>query len=656
MNKNYFTLLLLSLVFCFTQAQTTHFIDWDLNVGANATITIDVGDTIEWTNVDIGMPHDVTSSDPNAPAGFGSGILGDNDTYSFTFNTAVVFDYGCSIHPGSMDGTITVLAAGSCDAPTNLTLNGVTDTTADFSWTASPDETGGYNWAVMTVGQHPNANTPVQMGNTLTGVNNAMATGLVASTHYDFFVQTDCGVTTTSIWAGPLNFMTDTGSPTYCIPSYQTAGCTDGDVIDDFEIFAAGFSHLATGCSSTSYADYTGDPALEINLQAGVNYDFEITHGYGTQRVRIWIDFNQDGVFDHPGEMVSEAQSVGTGSGATYTEGIISIPPTAPLVTTRMRVMTRFNTMPLPCDNIASSSWGETHDYTVNIIPAAACDAPTNLTLNNVTDTTADFSWTASPDETGGYNWVVMLMGDDPNTDPPVAQGTTATGITTATASGLTPDTMYMAYVKTLCDMGVESSFSSPLHFMTEEEECEAITNLTINNVTETVVSFSWTEPANTGNVLGYGAIIVLTGNIPFVDNHVAEELYNVGVTSATIDELQSDTTYDLYMASVCSMTPIIISDFEMVTFTTDEGMNVSDNDRIRLNYYPNPTTEILMLESQYIIEGVEVFNLRGQKILGDHFNRQSIQLDFSNFAEGVYLLKATFENGATKAIKVVKE
>ena len=634
MNKNYFTLLLLSLVFCFTQAQTTHFIDWDLSVGANATITIDVGDTIEWTNVDIGMPHDVTSSDPNAPAGFGSGILGDNDTYSFTFNTAVVFDYGCSIHPGSMDGTITVLAAGSCDAPTNLTLNGVTDTTADFSWTASPDETGGYNWAVMTVGQHPNANTPVQMGNTLTGVNNAMATGLVASTHYDFFVQTDCGVTTTSIWAGPLNFMTDTAPGSDCGSQFYDTGGPTGNYSNNEDI------------AWTFHPDTPGD----VVTVTFTFVDIETATGVGTQE-GCW-DFLT--VYDGPDItfpiIANTLCGRANGTPPSNPNSLLSIGDSFTSSHSSGAITFRFRSD----SSVTLQGWEA--DVTCAPPAVATCDAPTNLTLNGVTDTTADFSWTASPDETGGYNWVVMLMGDDPNTDPPVAQGSTATGIITATASGLTPDTMYMAYVKTLCDMGVESNFSSPLHFMTEEEECEALTNLTINNVTETVVSFSWTEPANTGNVLGYGAIIVLTGNIPFVDNHVAEELYNVGVTSATIDELQPDTTYDLYMASVCSMTPIIISDFEMVTFTTDEGMNVSDNDWIRLNYYPNPTTEILMLESQYIIEGVEVFNLRGQKILGDHFNRQSIQLDFSNFAEGVYLLKATFENGATKAIKVVKE
>jgi len=105
--KTIFTTLFV-LIFSISYTQTTHTIDWDSDVGSNATITIEVGDTIEWINVEEGMPHDVTSNDPNAPEGFGSEILGDMETYSFTFNSPVVFDYGCSIHPGLMDGTITV--------------------------------------------------------------------------------------------------------------------------------------------------------------------------------------------------------------------------------------------------------------------------------------------------------------------------------------------------------------------------------------------------------------------------------------------------------------------------------------------------------------------------------------------------------------------
>jgi len=560
MKKNYLTFLMLSMFACFAQAQTTHFIDWDLSVGSDATITIDVGDTIEWTNVDIGMPHDVSSTDPNAPAGFGSTTLGDLDTYSFTFNSPVVFDYGCGIHPGAMDGTITVI---------------------------------------------------------------------------------------------------DPGVGGYCIPSYNN-GCGGGDEIDDFEIPSAGFSHLATGCSPTSYEDYTSDANLEITLEVGQNYNFEITHGYGTQRVRMWIDFNQDEAFDHPGEMVAEESSIGSGTGATSTVGTINIPVTATLGTTRMRVITRYNTQPEPCDNLTISSWGEIHDYTVHIVnPPSSCSIPMNLILDNVTETTAEFSWDASPDESDGYHWVLMNMGDNPETDTPVDQGTVGTGVLSAEATGLSPNSMYHAYVKTLCDAGIESDFSAGLHITTEEElDCPEITDLTVVEVTDTTMTFTWTEPDNTENIeAGYGIIIVLEGDIPFEDNHVTEDNIDVGNSAAIVDELQPETSYDLYMISVCSIEPLVLSDLVMITFTTQESMQVEDQETLAFNCYPNPTSDVLYLQAINAIQTISVYNLRGQELMTQQFNNeQQIQFDVSRLSKGVYMLTAVFDTGASKTLKIIKQ
>ncbi len=68
-----------------------------------STLTINVGDTITWTNKDI-VSHTVTSdsgSELDSPA------LGKGKTYSHTFSTAGTFSYRCTLHP-SMKGTIIV--------------------------------------------------------------------------------------------------------------------------------------------------------------------------------------------------------------------------------------------------------------------------------------------------------------------------------------------------------------------------------------------------------------------------------------------------------------------------------------------------------------------------------------------------------------------
>ena len=59
-----------------------------------STLTINLGDTVTWTNED-SAPHTVTS---NSGTELSSGTLSNGKTYSHTFNTAETFEYHCEIH------------------------------------------------------------------------------------------------------------------------------------------------------------------------------------------------------------------------------------------------------------------------------------------------------------------------------------------------------------------------------------------------------------------------------------------------------------------------------------------------------------------------------------------------------------------------------
>lgn len=63
-------------------------------------MTVKVGDTVQWTNVD-STAHTVTSE------AFDSGTLAQAGTFSYTFDKAGTFDYACTVHT-SMSGTINV--------------------------------------------------------------------------------------------------------------------------------------------------------------------------------------------------------------------------------------------------------------------------------------------------------------------------------------------------------------------------------------------------------------------------------------------------------------------------------------------------------------------------------------------------------------------
>ena len=105
-----------------------------------ANLTINVGDTVTWTNRD-GPPHTTTSGQNGAWDGVGwnSAFLSTNQSFSNTFNTSGSFPYTCRVH-SSMNATVTVEPF----APSGLTaVDSPNDQggAVDLSWT--PSTSGG---------------------------------------------------------------------------------------------------------------------------------------------------------------------------------------------------------------------------------------------------------------------------------------------------------------------------------------------------------------------------------------------------------------------------------------------------------------------------------------------------------------------------------
>lgn len=98
---------LVALTASMASAQATYDLDWFVGVtNANASITIEPGDTVRWTWTDA-IPHSVTS-DSGSQESFDSGILtGNGSQFSYTFTQVGVNPYECDVH-SNMEGTITV--------------------------------------------------------------------------------------------------------------------------------------------------------------------------------------------------------------------------------------------------------------------------------------------------------------------------------------------------------------------------------------------------------------------------------------------------------------------------------------------------------------------------------------------------------------------
>jgi plastocyanin len=102
---------------------------------APASVTIDVGDTVTWTN-DGPTPHSATADDGS----FDTGIFNAGQSRSETFDQAGTFAYFCTPHP-NMRGTITVRAASTGDGAGGGggTTGGESGTTGGESGTTGTD-------------------------------------------------------------------------------------------------------------------------------------------------------------------------------------------------------------------------------------------------------------------------------------------------------------------------------------------------------------------------------------------------------------------------------------------------------------------------------------------------------------------------------------
>lgn len=88
-----------ALLFLLTPARAeaaTQHVAMENYAYSQSSLTIQVGDTVTWTNHDQ-APHDVVTT--SGPASFQSPLLAQGESWSFTFTVPGTYSYYCSVHP-----------------------------------------------------------------------------------------------------------------------------------------------------------------------------------------------------------------------------------------------------------------------------------------------------------------------------------------------------------------------------------------------------------------------------------------------------------------------------------------------------------------------------------------------------------------------------
>jgi hypothetical protein len=121
--------------------------------------------------------------------------------------------------------------------------------------------------------------------------------------------------------------------------------------------------------TSGADAGYYNGTALSTSVAAGSTQTISFSAGFvGTaysEYVKVYADWNQNGVFTDAGELVVNAAA---STAATTRTGSFTVPATAKSGNTRLRVVLSDNSATTSC---GSYSYGETEDYTITVTGGA---------------------------------------------------------------------------------------------------------------------------------------------------------------------------------------------------------------------------------------------------------------------------------------------
>ncbi|MBQ3788496.1 MAG: choice-of-anchor J domain-containing protein [Bacteroidales bacterium] len=252
-------------------------------------------------------------------------------------------------------------------------------------------------------------------------------------------------------------------------------------------------------------------------------------------------------------------------------------------------------------------------------LPEPDCETPTNVTVSDVTLTSATIAWTAGE---GQNSWDVHVTGIG-------YDQTFTTSTNPYTVTGLNADVVYTVTVRANCSATAFSEWSAPATFTTSS--CQSVSGVTASNVTTNSAQVSWTA------VQGVNGYEVEYGASGF--NQGAGTTVQASTNNATLTGLTANMAYDVYVRSVCGEG--VYSAWSNVTsFTTDEGEGIDDVNSAAIALYPNPATTTVTISG---IEGqamVTIVDMNG-RVSGEwKVENDEITLDLTGYAQGAYFVR----------------
>jgi len=376
----------------------------------------------------------------------------------------------------------------------------------------------------------------------------------------------------------------------------------------------------ATTCSENGYGDYT--KTNKAVVRAGKYYPMEVTVGNSQedQSVSIWIDYNNNGLFD-----ASEFIYLGTTRNGSIRKNI-TIPQDTKSGDYRIRIRTAAvgaedATADLACDETQLK--GETEDYTLHINQFVPVVCDQGITSNNLEDAVLLSLFRIAVDVIVQEDKDLKINSVDFN-HADVA------------------DFFTLKFYKANAQNGVGELIKTVP--ATVSKKTLIGVNHTFNFYTSTLVP---TEP------------VILTDDptpgdttywMEIETDAYAWETNNVSKFGQAAATMEIGKTNQWTVGEKVEYVYKIDGDCDMLVLSSDEIKNAKSI------YYPNPVTSELNIQNAKNIKTVRIFNMLGQEIVRKLYSNQShITIDLNRLPVGNYIVRTESERNSD-TFKIIKK
>ncbi|MGB0427290.1 MAG: PKD domain-containing protein [Flavobacteriales bacterium] len=394
------------------------------------------------------------------------------------------------------------------------------------------------------------------------------------------------------------------------------AFCTPGSQnnYDTYGINSVVLNNISNPSSTTEsgYQDFSCEYSTDLLTQTPYQITIVSPSGASNLYAKAWIDFNNNGFFEST-EVILDIENTSSPFSSAFTVPNTNVVYDQKL---RMRVATE-RSYSIPSSNPCSVLYGEFEDYSV-VIDEINQEPNAAFHKSNIDLCEGLFQFIDQSEEVP-TSWLWTFGdGESSETQHPIHQ---------YQASGI-----YTIKLIASNDFGVDSTSQDIFIELPEAEiAIGSITSLNtpilFQNTTSGITEYLWS--------FGDGETSTLAApSHAYADPY----LYIVSLTATN--------SYD------CSVTVFDTVDLRPLT--------IAELDDNQISLVPNPTTGMVYLinKAEVSIASIQLFSILGQSIKQFDYedNTGEIELDLSNFENGIYEIRVSFTNQSQSVYKVIKK